>query len=227
MVLLEEGCGMIEDIILAVLALMAWSILYKQNPFYRIAESLIVGLTLAFVMYTGIDLLTKRVFIPWSQGDIVNPVTIAAILGFLTWTRFGGKSINWLSRWPLALLAGIGTGLAVKGAVGSQILRQLETPNLLSGDIVANVNNILIILGTITTLSYFTFSYRHQGVLGYSSRLGRIFMMLAFGTMLGGFVMTAMGYLIGNMFTLTQPPAAYIMLAGLGIIVIDFIRSGG
>jgi len=217
---------MIEEIMLAVLAVMAWSILYKQNPFFRIAESMTVGLTLAFVIYTGIDVLVKRVFIPWSQGSLLTPTTIAAVLGFLSWTRLGPRSINWVSRWPLACLAGIGTGLAVKGVVGPQILGQLTTSSLIVSEPLTSVNNIIIAVATISTLCHFTFSYKHTGVLGASARIGRVFMMLAFGATLGSFVMTAMGYLIGHMFVIVKPPAIYVVVVALGVIGVDVVRSG-
>ena len=216
---------MIEEILLAVLAVMAWSVLYKQNPLFRVAESMTVGLTLAFVVYTGIDVLGKRVFTPWSQGVWLTPTTIAALLGFMSWTRLGPRSISWVSRWPLACLAGIGTGLAVKGVVGPQILRQLTTKSLIASDPLTTVNNVIIVAATITTLCHFTFSYRHDGVLGASARVGRVFMMLAFGTMLGGFVMTAMGYLIGHMFIVVKPPAVYVVAVALAVLGADVIRS--
>lgn len=217
---------MIEEILLAVLAVMAWSVLYKQNPLFRVAESMTVGLTLAFVVYTGIDVLSKRVFAPWSQGVWLTPTTIAALLGFMSWTRLGPRSIGWISRWPLACLAGIGTGLAVKGVVGPQILGQLSTESLIASDPLTSVNNIIIVVATITTLCYFTFSYRHTGMLGASARVGRVFMMLSFGATLGGFVMTAMGYLIGHMFIIVKPPAIYIIAVALAVVGADVIRSG-
>ena len=217
---------MIEEILLAVLAVMAWSILYKQNPLFRVAESMTVGLTLAFVVYTGIDILGKRVFTPWSQGVWLTPTTIAALLGFMSWTRLGSRSIGWISRWPLACLAGIGTGLAVKGVVGPQILGQLNTKSLIASDPLTSVNNVIIVVATITTLCYFTFSYRHTGVLGALARVGRVFMMLGFGTTLGGFVMTAMGYLIGHMFVIVKPPAVYVVAIALAVLGADIIRSG-
>ena len=217
---------MIEEILLAVLAVMAWSILYKQNPLFKMAESMTVGLTLAFVVYNGVDVLSKRVFTPWSQGLWLTPTTIAAVLGFMSWTRLGPRSISWVSRWPLACLAGIGTGLAVKGVVGPQILRQLTTSSLIVANPMTSLNNVILAVSTITTLCHFTFSYKHTGLLGTSARVGRVFMMLAFGTMLGGFVMTAMGYLIGHMFIIVKPPAIYVVAVALVVIGADVIRSG-
>ena len=217
---------MIEEILLAVLAVMAWSILYKQNPLFKMAESMTVGLTLAFVVYNGVDVLSKRVFTPWSQGLWLTPTTIAAVLGFMSWTRLGPRSISWVSRWPLACLAGIGTGLAVKGVVGPQILRQLTTSSLIVANPMTSLNNVILAVSTITTLCHFTFSYKHTGLLGASARVGRVFMMLAFGTMLGGFVMTAMGYLIGHMFIIVKPPAIYVVAVALVVIGADVIRSG-
>ena len=218
---------MIEDVLLAIFCVMAWSILYKQNPLFKIVENMTVGLTLAFIIYTGIDVLSKRVFTPWSQGLWLTPITIAAILGFMSWTRLGGRNIQWISRWPIACLAGIGSGLAVRGCVGPQILRQLTTKSLIASDPLTNINNILIAIGVFTTLCHFTFSYRHRGILGASAKVGRLFMMLAFGTMFGGFVMTAMGYLIGHMFVVIKPPAVYVVAIAISILIADVIRSKG
>lgn len=218
---------MIEEILLAIFCVMAWSILYKPNPLFKIAESMTVGLTLAFVIYTGIDVLNKRVFTPWSQGLWLTPITIAAILGFMSWTRLGGRNIQWISRWPIACLAGIGSGLAVRGCVGPQILRQLTTSSLIASDPLTDINNLLIAVGVITTVCHFTFSYKHKGILGASAKVGRIFMMMAFGTMLGSFIMTAMGYLIGHMFVLVKPPALYVVAVAIVILIVDVMHSKG
>jgi len=88
-----------------------------------------------------------------------------------------------------------------------------------------SVNNVIIVGATVTTLCYFTFSYRHTGVLGASARVGRVFMMLGFGATLGGFVMTAMGYLIGHMFVVVKPPAVYVVAVALAVLGADVIRS--
>ncbi len=60
-------------------------------------------------------------------------------------------------------------------------------------------NSILIIVGVITALSFFFFTWEHTGALGISTRIGRYFLMATFGSFYGGTVMARMSLFIGRL----------------------------
>ena len=127
-------------------------------------------------------------------------VIVAVVLGVMLFTRY---SPGWsrIARIPMGFLSGLGAGLAMRGIVGSQIINQIKACYLPLN----SINNVLIIVGTLATLSYFFFTFEHKGFMGKSAQFGRYFMMLAFGAAYGS---TATGrislfigrlqYLLGN-----------------------------
>ncbi len=59
--------------------------------------------------------------------------------------------------------------------------------------------DVVILLGTLTTLSYFFFSREHRGALGFSARAGIWFLMISFGAAFGFTVMGRVALLIGRL----------------------------
>ena len=60
-------------------------------------------------------------------------------------------------------------------------------------------------IGVVCTLIYFFFSREHKGLLGYTSRLGIIFIMIGFGASFGYTVMARVSLLIGRVQFLLGP----------------------
>lgn len=169
------------------------SFAFKDNPLYRLVENVYVGISAGHAIVLGwmnirdmgiTPLITK------GQWSLLIPL----ILGVLLYTRYF-KKISWLSRFPLALLVGIGTGLAIRGTVGSQIVSQIKGTILPLN----SINNILIVLGTLGVLTYFFFSAEHKGGLKYVSAFGRYVMMVSFGAAFGNTVMGRMALFIGRL----------------------------
>ncbi|MBS7635166.1 hypothetical protein KEJ34_06740 [Candidatus Bathyarchaeota archaeon] len=207
------------EIIEATLILMTWSLLYKDNPLYKLAASMTIGLYLGVTLNYAIDSLNKNIYVPLIvQGKWLSPTTIVFIIGLLLYTRFI-KSLWWLSRWPLAILSSIGLSVAVTGALGPQIIAQLSTPPL-AGHPLSIINGILGVTATVTSMCYFVYSREHKGVLGALVKIGRIFLMIAFGFMLGTFLMSNIAFAIQNMSILAVPPGAYISAIAAIILII-------
>lgn len=106
--------------------------------------------------------------------------------------------ISWLSRWPIAFTVGIGSGLGLVATIQGYLLPQIsDTLRPL-----VNVNNIVVFIGVISTLFYFYFSKEHKGALGVVSRVGVVFIMVAFGASFGYTVMARISLLIGRFYFL-------------------------
>ena len=60
------------------------------------------------------------------------------------------------------------------------------------------MSNYLIVIGILSSLLYFFFSWRHKGIVGGISKLGRAFLMIGFGASFGLTVMGRISLLIGR-----------------------------
>jgi hypothetical protein len=196
----------------AFLTLAIYSFLYADNPVYKFAEHLFVG---ASAGYSVITTLNEAV-IP----DLINPLfhpekanlaaphyltIIPGILGLMMFSRFFPK-IDWLARWPMALVLGVASGMAIPASIQANLLKQMNgtmqplVPISSEGHVqfVAGFEHALLLVGVICVLSYFFFSLEHKGPLRVTSRMGVWFLMIAFGAGFGNTVMARISLLIGR-----------------------------
>jgi len=188
--------------IAAGLTLFIYSFLYKDNPFYKFAEHLYVGITAGYwLIYTWAYTIQPMLLDPIIKNKEFILI-IPAFFGIIMLTRWF-PSISWLSRWSIAFTVGIGAGLGVTGSIQGFILPQMKSTILpLTGFNFATFNNLLIVFGVITTLVYFYFSKEHRGVLGKGAKIGMTFIMIAFGASFGYTVMARISLLIGRIYFL-------------------------
>ena len=209
----------ISTLVFCSLILIIWTIFYRENPFYKAVSSMSVGLMLAFWLKGGIDTLIK---------DVIKPATlqfqpariVVLILGLLMFLRFYPEQA-YISKWPLAILAGVGTAIASKGAVSTMILSQLGASPFTGADMLTNLNNLLIWVGVIAVTVYFLFSFERGPVLGAISRVGQVYMMLAFGVVFGmsvygASVMTQMTFLLDY-------PGYYATAVAVLVVIADIV----
>jgi len=202
----------------ALLTLMIFSFLYKDNPFYKFAEHLFVGVSAAYWMVIGIwstlmPNLVGRIAPNALQGVINMPedaqpqyhFIVPAIFGLLMLTRLVER-ISWLSRWAMAFVIGFAAGTNFTRYLQSDFVGQIYNSMLplvmVNGGGVAvgaTVSAIVLIIGVISALIYFFFSKEHTGAFGATSRLGIWFLMVAFGAAFGYTVMARISLLTGRM----------------------------
>ncbi len=204
----------------AFLTLCIFSFLYKDNPFYKFAEHLFVGVSAGYYIILNFwtviipnlwEPLTRTVtnaageagigslFLP-RLGDYRIFLAVPGILGLLLFTRLFGK-IGWMSRWALAVIIGVYAGIRTTGAAQADFVAQVEgslRPLWISGDLGASVNAIIFSIGIITSLLFFFYSREHKGALGVASKLGIFFLMVSFGAGYGYTVMSRISLLIGR-----------------------------
>jgi len=124
----------------AFLTLSIFSFLYRDNPFYRFAEHLIVGVSagywIAILYHTSLtDLWIEPLGASIAafgapQGTFLGKIWMLIVniapgaLGILMFSRFFEKT-SWISRWPIAFYLGISTGVALPLFLQSFVVRQV------------------------------------------------------------------------------------------------------
>ncbi len=189
-----------STIIAGLLTLAVFSFLYKDNPVYKMAESLLIGVSIGYFLVitwtkTIMDLLVDPLFY-----DAKWPLVIPMALGIMMFGRFHKKTSS-MSRIPIAVLIGSGAGVAIPAMLEARILKQVSATvgPLLTDTGMVDISVIIVLIGVLTTLSYFYFSREHKGALGVSAKVGTYFLMAFFGTTFGYTVMSRMSTFIGRM----------------------------
>ena len=211
----------------AFLTLGILSFLYKDNPFYKFAEAVFLGISAGywFVSLFWQNLVPKlfdtlgitRFFSSaapegalqglFLHGQLQENMwyIVAGIFGIMMLLRLA-PSIGWISRWPLAFVVGTTSGVYLTRYLASNALAQIN--NTLKDFIPisqagffgwANLNYLLILIGVLTGLTYFYFSKEHKGVTGGAAKIGIYFLMVTFGASFGYTVMSRMSLLIGRL----------------------------
>jgi len=222
-----------EAYMFPILTLMSWSILYRHTPLWDIVEHAIVGLSLALTLKFMLDFIRDNLLTPIMQGSMY-PAIIGLTLGLITWLRLskGTRDFSYIS---FAIMTGIGTAICAIGAAGPQILAQLRVASWVAGDPMTNINNFIMWLSTAGTIAYFIFTFKPGGISGTFYKglnglayVGRIFMMLAFGTTLGSLIaeMAIMG-ITGYAYYYVRPPGSYILAIGVILLIYDIYRRRG
>jgi hypothetical protein len=185
----------------AFLTLCILSFLYQDNPYYKIAEHLMVGVSAGY----WVVLLYYSTF----QDKVIDSLEsghwwylMPLVLGILMWTRLIKKWV-WVSRYPLALYIGVSAGVAIPVEMKAKVIEQLYgSIDLVTqmhtggGSTLLTINNILILIGVITSLVYFFFSKEHTGATGFFAKIGIAVLMVGFGASFGFTVMARVSLLI-------------------------------
>ena len=187
----------------ALLSFMIFSFLYKDNPVYKLGESVFLGISLGYgwCMYYWNDIFPNAIaplLYPETPTERNFLVLIPIVLGIFILLRVV-PSLAWLSRYSFALYIGGFAGIAVPTEIAGRFLPQIvATMKPIGPDPAGAVTQIILLAGVFCTVVFFFFSLEHKGVVGAIGRVGVLFIMVAFGAGFGYTVMARVSLLIGR-----------------------------
>lgn len=196
----------------AILMLFVFSVMWKDNPLFSFAEHVYVGLSAGYVIVIAVRTLQSMAIAPMMNGQILWGGVI--VFGLLIYVRFW-KKYQWISRWPVALLVGIGTAVVITTMVDAQVIQQIlgSTLPLLAPTALTTINNWILVGGTIVTLLYFLFTMKtvqESKAFKRVSTSGRYLMMIGLGAAFGGVFLSYLGLLVVQVF--------YLLSTWLGLV---------
>lgn len=178
------------------LTLMVLSFLYKENPFFRLTEYAFVGVSTGYGFAASFRLFMNQALLPIfvdRSFDFIVPL----ILGALFYAQFSKKYSN-LYRIPLSLAIGYGLGITIWSVMQAYILRQIRATivPLNTNSLIGTVNNLVLVLGTVLSISYFILHREQKGAYGGLTRIGKYFVLATLGAAFGTTVLGRMALII-------------------------------
>jgi hypothetical protein len=205
---------LIGTIIAALLTIMVLSYLVGDNPLFRIATHIFIGVAAGYAGVVAWDSVIRPNLVSpiAAQGlegllnlELIIPIILVVLLLFKI-----SPATAKLGSLPMALLVGVGAAVVVGGAITGTLIPQsraamlslslAEGPADLGATGFEHTANVLILLmGTISTLIYFRFSSPPSenapqpitGVMNSLRTVGRVFIAITFGAMYAGALMAA------------------------------------
>ena len=193
-----------------LLFFMFLTTVWKDNIAGRIAESVAVGSACGHAILIGADTIYRTGIASVIDGNMIT--LIGLVFGVLMFGRL--TPYKWLSRYPTQLVVTVGLGVMFGLAIMTQIFEQINSSLVglikFAGPF-GLFSNILIFVGTFTTMAYFLYTFppfvikqRTKGLYGFSGRVARIFMMTAFAIGFSGDTIFYMGVLTGQLVALLK-----------------------
>jgi hypothetical protein len=200
----------IVSTVAAILTIAIFSFLWKDNPLYKFAEHLVVGISAGY----WIVILYQSAFVSKLADPIRRTVTghpesardplvvVPILIGLMLFARFIPR-IAWVQRIAMAYILGVGSGAAIPLVLQTNVIQQIY-PTMsvfLPGQTIGTaawISNVLVLVGVLCGLAYFFFSARHEGMLGGMSKAGIWILMVGFGASFGYTVMSRISLLYGR-----------------------------
>jgi hypothetical protein len=209
-------------IISFLLTVMVLSYLIGDNPLFRFAVHVFVGVSAGYVAIVAIyQVIWPYLIFPLLSAPMMErlllliPLVLSALMLMKISPRLG-----WLGGPAVAYLVGVTAAVAVGGAVLGTIFPQVAAsaePFDMFGLIEQGVNpgeslfnGLVMLVGTVGTLAYFHFGARRQangsvkrnGLIEAIAWVGKLFVALTLGVLFAGVYAAALAALIERIHSL-------------------------
>ena len=176
------------------------SYLIGDNVLYRVALHLFIGVSVGYVTLVVIyQVLIPRLVLPLSSGDtgIMALASVPLVLFVFLVLKLSPRTAP-LGNISMGFLFGVGTAVAVVGALRGTLVPQVRAAwlALIPGADLAFLNNVIILIGTITTLLTFQFWLQGRTPSGEVRRVAAMRMLADIGQ---GFLVITLGAIYGGL----------------------------
>lgn len=200
---LADLSGMIVGLFLT---LCIFSYLLGDNALFRLAIHIFIGVVAAYTVVVAFyEVIWPQLILPLIAGVQADRmfVLVPLLLGALLLTKAAPRLSGW-GGVSVAYLVGVGVATAIGGAVLGTLFPQIgavinvfDRRNMPDGGVefvLAVIDGLIILVGTISTLVYFQFSARAKANQAPKrprwmeglALVGQIFIAISFGTIFAG-----------------------------------------
>ncbi len=213
-------------IIAALFTILILSYLIGDNPLYRVAVNLFVGVTAGYavvvVCYNVIGPWLTNTLLPQIANSVAGDFSdlggmvsafFVFLLGLILILR-AFRLATPLGTWVMALLVGVGAAVAIGGTVTGTLFPQMQASfvSLLpgAGGLEKLASDLLILFGTLVTLGFFYYGVRGERgqkverppLVRLIAPIGQLFIGAAFGALYAGALVASLAFFAGSLKTL-------------------------
>lgn len=196
-----------------VVTLLVFSYVLGDNPLFRIAAYILVGVSAAYAALLVIyQVLLPRLIQPLAQGSylLVIPLLLGVLLLAKLFPRF--SAVGSLS---MGYLVGAAAGVAVGGALLTTLLGQMQgainefdlvTAARQNGNtqLMQISEGVILLVGTVASLAYFQFGARKRPdqaprrhpLIDILAQVGQVFIAITLGALFAGVFSAALAALV-------------------------------
>lgn len=203
-----------------ILTLLVFSYLIGDNPLFRFAIYLFIGVSSGYAAVAAWHyVLWPKLFSQLGDADQLILMIVPLILTVSLLAKLSPR-IAWIGSFAMAVLVGVGAATAVGGALIGTLLPQagaainafdLSAANG-SAAFVRLVEATIMFLGTVLTLAAFQYtvgrapdgSAKPGAFLNGLSKAGRVFVSITLGVLFAGVYMAALTAMIERLSSLIQ-----------------------
>jgi hypothetical protein len=192
------------------------SYLLGDNPVYRLALHLFIGVSIGYVaLITIYQVLIPRMVLP--LRGVTDPQQAVILLVPLVLFAFLVMKLNpdtsRLGNIGVGFLLGVGIGTAVGGAITGTLFPQVQAAWLPLRPGPALINNLVLLIGTVTALLSFQYMARVNARTGAVERslpmqvvtgIGQGFVVITLAVIYSGLILSGLAILIGRFAALSS-----------------------
>jgi len=209
--MMSELSQFVGPIIGAILTLFVLSYVIGDNPLYRLALHIFIGVLIGYSLGIAVREVLLRMALP---GLLSNPLSVLVplVLGMLLLFK-GFPRQAFVGNFSVAYLIGVGTAVALGGTLlgtlGPQVRATGEalSPASLSSLRFGLLDGLMIVVGTVCTLLTFTFTrgdgqredVTWRSIVQGAAWIGRLFLVVAFGVAFAGALTASLSVFVGRM----------------------------
>lgn len=196
-----------------ILTLMIFSYLFNDNPLFRMAVYLFIGVASGYaatVVWQYVLVPKLIVVLQSADPGLWSLTVIPLILGSTLLAKLFPK-LSWLGNFAMAILVGVGAATALGGAMLGTLIPQvgaaidaLDFRSATEGAFTKLIEGTVMLVGTVFTLGYFQFTAsrapdgtpKRNAVFEGIAWIGRLFIAVTFGVLFAGVYMAALTAMI-------------------------------
>jgi hypothetical protein len=195
------SADLIAGVTAFLVTLMILSYLIGDNPAFRIAVHIFVGVTAGYVAAVAWwQVLLPDLILPLTTGSPATRAVLAVplLLGGMLLMK-GWPPLSRLGVPAMGVLVGVASSVAIGGAIQGTLFPQigatLESINSWHmGSLEGIVNGLLVLVGMVSSLAYFHFSasvkpdgtVRRPGIVELVAGIGAVFLAITLGVLFAG-----------------------------------------